>query len=237
MGKKMFMKTFGSGGYASSLILYQTFKNTVADLTGLNTPTTSGTSYVNGLYSGLPNESILFDLSSDKVIIPNNARFSFVSKASFSIVMAVKLNRISSFNFLLQKRITSSISDSEYQILVENGVLRVTLFDAINGGSIGYNMGNLSIGVNYVIAISYDSVNEIVCKINNVARVVTKATTGTFTSMRVTSSYVSLFFNFWSPSISGAGTVDTLSMFNKNLTSAEMTDIYTKITTNQSLLL
>lgn len=236
MGKKMFMKTFGSSGYASSLILYQTFKNTVADLTGLNVPTTAFTSYVNGLYSGLPNESILFDSTSDKVIIPNNARFSFVSKASFSIVVALNLTSVSGNKWILQKRDSGSVSTAEYQIYISSGVLYIVLFDASTSGYIAYNLGSVAVGVNYVIAISYDSVNEIVCKINNVARVVTKATTGTFTSMRVTSSYVSLFFNFWSPSISGAGTVDTLSMFNKNLTSAEFTDIYTKITTNQSLI-
>ena len=236
MGKKMFMKTFDISGYASSLILYQTFKNTVADLTGLNTPTTSGTSYVNGLYSGLPNESILFNNSADQVIIPNNARFSFVSKASFSIVVSVNLTSVTGNKWILQKRGAGSVSTAEYQIYVYNGILYIELYDALTSGYIAYNLGSVAVGVNYVIAISYDSVNEIVCKINNVARVVTKATTGTFTSMRVTSSYVSLFYNHWSASISGAGTVDTLAMFNKNLTSAEMTDIYTKITTNQSLL-
>lgn len=220
----------------SSLLIYQTFKNTVADLTGLNVPTTSGTSYVNGLYSGLPNESILVDNSADKIIITNNARFSFINKASFSIVMAVKLNNISAFRFLLQKRITSSVSDSEYNILVINGVLQVELYDAINGGSIVYTMGNLSIGVNYVIVISYSADNEITCKINNVDRAVTKTTSGTFVSMRATSSQVSLFYNNWRATLSALGTIDTFAMLNKELTSAEKTDIYTKITTNQSLL-
>jgi len=227
------MMVFGDG---SPFLIYQTFKNTVADLTGLNTPTTSGTSYVNGLYSGLPNESILVDIYTDQIIIPNNARFSFVNKASFSIVMAVKLNRISAFNFLLQKRITSSISDSEYNIFVVNGVLRVELYDAINGGYISYYMGNLSIGVNYVIVISYSADNEITCKVNNVDLAVTKTSSGTFVSMRATSSQVSLFYNNWSATTSALGTIDTFAMLNKELTSAEKTDIYTKITTNQSLL-
>ncbi len=231
-GNKMMM--FNEMG--NPLILYQTFKNTVADLTGLNTPTTSGTSYVNGLYSGLPNESVLVDNTADKIIIPNNARFSFVNKASFSIVMAVKLNRLSTYNFLLQKRITRSISDSEYIILVENGVLRVGLYDAINGGNIGYTMGNLSIGVNYVIVISYSEDNEITCKVNNVDRTVTKIPFGTFVSMHATSSQVSLFYNNWSTDLSAVGTIDTFAMLNKELTSAEKTDIYNKITTNQSLL-
>jgi len=234
-GNKMMVFEEGSS-YASPFLIYQTFKNTVADLTGLNTPTTSGTSYVNGLYSGLPNESILVNHYADQIIIPNNARFSFIDKASFSIVMVVKLNRISSYNFLLQKRITSSISDSEYNIVVLNGVLRIGLFDAINGGYINYDMGNLSIGVNYVIVISYSEDNEITCKINNVDIAVTKTTSGTFVSMRATSSQVSLFYNNWSATLSALGTIDTFAMFNKDLTSIEMTDVFNKITTNQSLL-
>lgn len=236
-GNKMMVFEEGSI-YASSLILYQTFKNTVADLTGLNVPTTSGTSYVNGLYSGLPNESIAIPYfpNSGGVSTPNHTRFSFESKASFSIAIAFKLDDISSYRFILQKNGSDGYTNAEYYINAINGALRIRLIDSTSLGYIDYNLGSVAVGVNYVLVISYDSVNEITCKINNVDRTATKTTTGTFNSMQHGTAPLELYKNFWRPTLKAYGTVDTLAMFNKELTSAEKTDIYTKITTNQSLL-
>ena len=237
MGKKMFMKTFGSSGYASSLILYQTFKNTVSDLTGLNVPTTSGTSYVNGLYSGLPNESIaITSVATSGVSTPNHTRFSFEDKASFSIAIAFKLTNISSYKFILHKKGSAGYTNAEYNLFVLDGMLTLRLIDSVNIGFVDYKFGVISAGVNYVVVISYDEENEIVCKINNVDRTATKSTTGTFISIHHGTAPLELYRCSWSSSIKAYGTVDTLAMFNKELTSTEMSDIYTKITTNQSLL-
>ena len=233
----MFMKTFGSSGYASSLILYQTFKNTVADLTGLNVPTTTLTTYVNGLYSGLPNESIaITSAATSYVKTPNHTRFSFENKASFTIAIAFKLDAVNSYKWILQKNGSAGYTNVEYNLFTYNGNLTLRLIDSVNIGYVDYKFGVISAGVNYVAVISYSEDNEATCKINDVSKTVTKATSGVFTSMHHGAAQLELYGCTWNPAIKASGTVDTLAMFNKDLTSVEMTDIYTKITTNQSLL-
>ena len=235
-GNKMMVFEEGSI-YASSLILYQTFKNTVADLTGLNVPTTSGTSYVNGLYSGLPNESIaITSVATSGVSTLNHTRFSFENKASFSIAIAFKVDSVSGYKIILQKNGSTGYTNAEYYIFALDGALRIRLVDSTSIGYIDYYLGMVAAGVNYVLVISYDSVNEITCKINNVAKVATKTTTGTFNSMHHVTANLELFGVNWNQGIRGIGTVDTLAIFNKALTSAEKTDVTNKITTNQSLL-
>ena len=72
-----YLKDSGIAIPTDNLVLYMRFNNSVTDQTGNHTPTTSGTTYGNGIYTGTPNGSILYNSSSDYVNVPDSNLLSF----------------------------------------------------------------------------------------------------------------------------------------------------------------
>tara|TARA_R110000803_G_scaffold76454_1_gene141055 strand:+ start:6005 stop:7639 length:1635 start_codon:yes stop_codon:yes gene_type:complete len=233
-----------------NLLLYQRFNNSVVDETGLNTPTQNAVSYVNGLYSGLPNESIYYNASVDYVEVPNNSRFNFgngLTDLPFSITFAIKLTSDTLLKWLLAKRgaAGNSATKREWQVLTDTGgggKIRIDLQDESTGGFIGVQ-GNTGLIVNqvYHVTITYNgsgAIGGLKIYIDSVEESsYTDNSSGSYIAMEVHDAPLRSGSQLWSTTSNSANTQFTgLGIWNIELNQGQINDIYNKQSSGQELL-
>lgn len=233
-----------------NIILYLPYDNSTVDGTGLNAVSSSGVSYVNGLFSGNVNEAVYYNAISDYVEIANNARFNFgngTTDRPFSITTSVELKVNQSFRWLLAKRgaVGNASTNREWQLLTDTantGKIRFDLHDESTGGFMGVQ-GNtqLVVGTPYNIAVTYDGSglsSGIKIYINGVEESsYTDNSTGTYTAMEALTAPIRSGAQLWGD---GSRALDTeledTAIWDIELSSSEVSDVYDKAFNEEKLL-
>lgn len=233
-----------------NIILYLPFDNSIVDGTGLNTITSNGISYVNGIFSGNANEAVYYNSIDDYVQIANNSRFNFGNGTTdnpFSITTSIELSVNQAFRWLLAKRgqVGDPAVDREWQLLTDNantGKIRFDILDQSTGGFIG-RQGNTSlvIGTPYNIAVTYDGSGletGIKIYINGVEETTyTNNSTGVYTAMEAFTSPIRSGSQIWD---NGSRALDTeledIAIWDIELSGSQASDVYDKAFNGEKLL-
>lgn len=226
------------------LLAYLRFNNNVNDETSLNSPTSSGVTYGDGLYTGDPNEAVLFDNLKEKVTIPNNARFNFGNGTTddpFSITLAVRPTNLGTLlgdfyvKFLVSKRGSTDSADREWQLYFNNNAspnLSFRLFDQSTGRWIEITTTmTFSNNTIYHISATYDgsgSVSGMKIFVNGVSVAVTDTSSGSYTAMEAFTTPVAIGYTNFSNNFTLFSRIDGLGIWGVELTPDEVEAVYDK---------
>ena len=233
----------------TNLVASYNFDADFADYTGNNPLTPSGsTPPVAGVAGGVVSDCAEFNSTGDYTLAADSDDFSFtdgVTDLPFSVSFWANFTGYNSGAsggaWLLSKRDTST--NEEYQILFYQNQFQVTLFSG------GGNANKLNAGLAYPppigswhhYTVTYDgnaTFTGIKLYIDGVSQTLTDSSAGTYIGMANGSQAVNIGSTSWSPSQgSFDGKLDEYHIWkNRELTEAEVTDIYTTELAGNSIL-
>lgn len=197
------------------------------DNTGTNNGTATAVSYVSGQVSNAAD----FDGSTSYIDIPDAANLSFgdgSTDSPFSISFGVKFDSTASC-YLIAKR--QSPDDKEYQIDLLSGTLRVILFDQSSGGTLNAGFTpSFSTATWYHVVMTYDGSSTfggINFYIDGSAQSLSDSSAGSYTAMENLTSQVRLGAKpFVLTDSILDGQLDEVYFWDKELSAAEVTEIY-----------
>lgn len=228
-----------------NLVLYCRFNNSIADQTGNNSMSSVSISYGNGLYSGASNESVYFNSSTDFVQAADNDLLSFgngSSDSAFSVSFALKLDSgFSGAQMIATKRSISDSSNLEYDVAIrgDNQKLRLTLYANTTDRLSVHGSTALTHSTNYHVVITYDgssSISGVRMYLDGVEETYTDTSNGTYTAMSNGTGPLQMGKIRWTSTSHLEGYLDGFGIWNKELTSGEVTAIYNKQSSGTEIL-
>ena len=232
--------------YTNQLVASYNFDNDFTDYTGNNPLTPSGgTPPVAGVSGGVVSNCAEFNSTGDYTLTADSDDFSFtdgVADLPFSVSFWANFTSYNAQGvYFLSKRDAST--NEEYQIVVSQNIFNVFLFGG--GGTANYLRGQLSytppIGIWHHYTVTYDGSETsagIKLYIDGVSQALTYGSVGTYTGMVNGSQDVNIGSQSWNPAAgSFDGKLDEYHIWkDRELTSAEVTDIYTTELAGNSIL-
>ena len=219
----MFFNEEASGYPLANIISEYKFQNNTLDTVGSNDGTPTALTYT----AGLVGQTGVFNGSTGKVVIADNNNLSFIL-VPFSVTFLVNFTSTARA-FLISKRKTSS-SNVEYQITYNSGEFTFAIFGGGTNASFMATRHTLTptLGQWYHIVGTYDGSGDHT-GINlyfNGLNVGTSLLVGTYISMENGLSAISVgkFFDGTANTLNGS--MDCVRIWNKELSQAEVTEIY-----------
>ena len=230
----------------TNLVASYNFDADFTDYTGNNPLTPSGgTPPVAGVSGGVVSNCAEFNSTGDYTLTADSDDFSFtdgVADLPFSVSFWANFTSYNAQGvYFLSKRDAST--NEEYQIVVSQNIFNVFLFGG--GGTANYLRGQLSytppIGIWHHYTVTYDGSETsagIKLYIDGVSQALTYGSVGTYTGMVNGSQDVNIGSQSWNPAAgSFDGKLDEYHIWkDRELTSAEVTDIYTTELAGNSIL-
>jgi hypothetical protein len=228
----------------SNLLFYAKFDGNTIDETGNHSMTFNAVDYAEGLRG--VDQCVFFDDNEDYILIPDSDDFSFgdgSTDSAFSISLEFKFTGDGgqSANYLLHKRGDNGTNDGavkrEWGLFrrVSDDKLILNLWDQSSGAKLAV-IGSTAISDNttYHLTITYDgssTVGGISMYLDGSAESLTDNSSGTYTAMENFDNPVvigSRGFEYTQPAQTSylLGYVDGLGIWNKELSSDEVTAIY-----------
>lgn len=234
---------FGTSIPINNLVYYLRCDNNVNDQTGNYTPTNTGITFTTTTPpSGT--HSAVWSGSTDNIAITHDANLSFgdgTTDSPFSISFWINGSSWGNSPRIIDKR-ASGGTQLEYRIIVLNSDsnIRIALFDDSSGGSIGRKITTaLSTSTWYHIVFTYDGSgvdSGINAYLNGVDDGATPGTGGTYTAMETFSNNVIIGKDAANVSNTLSGNMDSIALWNVELTPDEITAIYTKQNSGNELI-
>ena len=211
--------------YLANLIAYYRFNDSLVDEINANNGTGTNIAYA----VGKSGNGASFDSVSSYISITDNNDFSFTDGTNdkpFSICMWV--NYTDTNDAWLINRREFNTSNTEWQIYVYQGKLSIAL-SADGGGAAGKLTDLLfspTVGTWYHLGFTYSGVGNPKIYINGVLQTTTDTNTGTYTKMVNTNAPVIIGKAGWAGGFYFGGIIDSLPVFNKELSASEITNVY-----------
>tara|TARA_B110000503_G_scaffold26106_1_gene41157 strand:- start:359 stop:1276 length:918 start_codon:yes stop_codon:yes gene_type:complete len=230
--------------YTDDLVASYSFDTDFSDYTGNNNLTANG-NVVAGVAGGVVDDCAEFDGTSDYTVAADSDDFSFTDGATdlpFSISFWANFNTFSQDAYFLSKRDGSGL---EYQMDFGGNGLSILLFS--QGSTSGYLDSRAAFtpttgGLTWQhFTFTYDGSGTFVgvkMYIDGVSQTITGSDNGTYVAMSNTTSPINIGSQVWNPSANEFdGKMDEYHIWkNRELTQAEVTDIYTTELAGTSIL-
>jgi hypothetical protein len=225
----------------SNIVAYYDMQDNVLDKKATNHGTATGITYNQSSVG----KAAVFSNGSG-ISIPQNESFTFGNGSAdtpFSVVFMVKRTSEPTSNgyWFINKR-DNTTSAQEWQIFEYSGVLQVTLFSNSSGSNtlgIKTNLNPFTLNTTETVTLTYDgSGNYTGLKfyLNDTLLSSSDFSTGNYVAMKSTTSGVTIGKRGFGSAGYVKGNIDEVSIFNKELTEAEVSAVISKFQEGQSLI-